>query len=93
MADQESIRSRQEGWRKVVLRTWQDEKYKRSLIENPNKVLKEAGIPVDPGVNIVVVQNELNRVHLVLPLRPSGEVKAEHADAVSLSDYDAAIPF
>jgi nitrile hydratase alpha subunit len=91
MSDQEAIQAGQDAWRKVVLRAWQDKNYKRALLENPNKVLAEAGVPIDPGVNLVVVENEPKRIHLVLPAHPGGTVRPEHANAVALSDYDAAI--
>jgi len=90
MTEQDEIKAREDGWRQVVVRAWKDEKFKRALLDNPNKVLSEAGIPLRPGVNFVVVENEPHRVHLVLPARPSGEITAQQAENVSLSDYNAA---
>ena len=80
----------QEAWRKIVTRAWTDEKFRYALVDNPSKVLAENGYPVKPGVHFVVVENEPNRVHLVLPAKPDAAAAVQEPNAEALSWYDAA---
>lgn len=75
----------QAGWRSIVARAWSDEDFKQRLVDDPNAVLTEEGLPVPQGVNFVVVENEAQRVHLVLPAKPGGDVSVSQ---LSDSDYD-----
>lgn len=77
------------AWRELVSRAWEDEKLRTELIDNPNKVLAANGIDVPSGVNFVVVENEANRLNLVLPAKP-GEQELVGAGASSISEYNAA---
>ncbi|MBM3464318.1 MAG: NHLP leader peptide family natural product precursor [Armatimonadetes bacterium] len=79
-------------WRKVVERSWADGQYRQDLLDNPNKVLAEAGIKVPTGVNFVVVENEPDRLHLVLPQRPGDAAAADGEDS-ALTQYNAAVVF
>ena len=83
--------SSKDGWKKVTERAWSDDKYRQELIDNPNKVLKAAGLDVPAGVNFVVVENEPDRLHLVLPCRPGEELSTSEAKSESLSEYNAAM--
>lgn len=65
-------------WRNIVARAWSDATFKQRLLDNPNDVMREAGVPLLDGVNFVVVENEPSRVHLVLPVRP--ELRSSDAD-------------
>jgi len=89
MAQPETIGA-QEAWRKIVTRAWTDEKFRHALVDNPNKVLAENGCPVKAGVHFVVVENEANRVHLVLPTKPGAAAAIQEPNADALSWYDAA---
>lgn len=73
------------SWQKIVTRAWSDDEFKRKLIHDPHAVLADAGLPVSEKVNYVVVENEPQRVHLVLPARPCGDVSISH---MTDSDYD-----
>lgn len=75
----------QSAWRDVVTKAWADDKFRQRLIDDPNGVLQEANLPLPPGVNFVVVENEPSRVHLVLPARPEGALEVSE---LHLSDYD-----
>jgi len=74
-------------WREIITKSWQDARFKQSLLDDPNKVLSENGISVPGSVNFVVVENESDRIHLVLPAPPSG-VSVESMDRAAVSDYD-----
>ncbi len=79
-----------ETWRSIVTRAWSDERFRQALIDDPNKVLTEHGVPAKPGVHFVVVENEPNRVHLVLPAKPDAAQSVKEANAESMTWYDAA---
>lgn len=89
MGQTQSIDAR-ETWRKIVTRAWTDEKFRQALIDNPDRVLAEHGISGKPGVHFVVVENEPNRVHLVLPAKPDAAGSVTEANAEAMSWYDAA---
>ena len=77
----------QAAWRTVVTQAWGDESFKRKLIDDPNGVLSASGIALPEGVHFVVVENEPQRVHLVLPVRPGGDVSVTGMP-LTHSDYD-----
>ena len=77
----------EEKWREIVAKSWVDAKFKESLLDNPNQVLSENGVDVPGNINFVVVENEPDRLHLVLPSAPS-DVSVESVDRSSVSDYD-----
>jgi hypothetical protein len=77
----------------LVERSFADPQLREELKDNPNRVLTAHGLNIPEGVNFVVVENEPNRIHLVLPSRPGEELKRpEDAEAV-LSHYNAAVVF
>lgn len=77
----------QTAFRGIVAKAWADEQFKQRLIDNPNQALSDAGISVPAGVHFVVVENEPNRVHLVLPSQPSGNAAVREMQHIE-SDYD-----
>jgi hypothetical protein len=85
--------SSKEAWKKITERAWTDDAFRQQLVDNPNKVLKDAGVDVPAGVNFVVVENEPDRLHLVLPSRPGEELTGSVANKESLSEYNAAVAF
>lgn len=75
----------QAAWRGIIAQAWNDEGFKSRLMDDPGSVLRGAGVAVPEGVHFVVVENEPNRVHLVLPAKPTGDVSISAAPE---SDYD-----
>jgi hypothetical protein len=75
----------QAAWREIVARAWSDDEFKLKLIDDPRTVLADAGLPVSQKINYVVVENEPQLVHLVLPARPSDDVSIGH---MTDGDYD-----
>jgi Nitrile hydratase, alpha chain len=57
---------------KVIARAWADPAYKARLLEDPHAVLAEAGIDVQAGIKLKVVENTADTWHVVLPAAPSG---------------------
>jgi len=71
-------------WAEIVKTAWENENFKRMLLDNPTEVLRAAGI--DPGVDNVQVHEDSAGVrHFVLPARP-GDVTVEEAHQGLLSD-------
>jgi hypothetical protein len=68
----------------VVAKAWQDDAFKRRLLEDPQVVLQEQGLPLPAGKAVRVVEDTTDTVHLVLPLKPAeGELSDEQLDQVS----------
>lgn len=54
---------------------WKDEAVKARFMSDPKAVLEEYDIPVPDGIDVRVVQNADDCVHITLPSPPAG-----HAD-------------
>ena len=59
-------------WGEIVARAWRDEAYKQQLIANPKQVLSDAGMAVDEGVEVQIIEDTPTTRHLVFPVAPSG---------------------
>jgi hypothetical protein len=59
------------AWNQVLRRADEDQLFRRRLLSNPRSVLEEAGIEIDGDCEISVVEQDPNRLHLILP--PVGE--------------------
>lgn len=63
-----------EEWKKkygkIVVKAWTDEEFRMRLMSDPKCVFKENGIDVPDNVEIKVVENTNNVVHLTLPPKP-----------------------
>ena len=71
-------------WGQVVAKAWQDDAFKKRLLSNPSVVLKEHGLEMPSGVQIRVVENSDQVVHLTLPAQPQDDELSEDAlDAVA----------
>ena len=51
---------------------WKDEALKTRFISDPHEVLAEYGIPVPGDIDVKVVENGDDRVHITMPMPPSG---------------------
>lgn len=56
-----------EHLRRVASKALDEDDYRQQLLADPVGVLKQEGITVQDGVNVVVHQNTAQEVHLVLP--------------------------
>ena len=59
---------------------WKDDALKARFMADPKAVLAERGIEMPDGMDVTVVENNDNTVHITLPMAPDG-----HAD---LSDEE-----
>ena len=76
---------------------WKDESMKRRLMAEPKAVLAEFGLPVPEALDVKVVENDENTVHITMPASPvqgaqlSDEELAEAAAAAAKRLQDEAI--
>jgi len=74
MAEQD----RHKQWGQFVAKVWTDDKLRARLLSDPKAVLQEHGLPIPPpDVQIKVVENTDQVVHLTLPAKPSKEELSE----------------
>ena len=64
----------------LIAACWKDDALKQRFLSDPHAVLAEHGMDVPEGINVNVVENTDNTVHVTLPAAPEG-----HAD---LSDEE-----
>ena len=54
---------------------WKDEALKVRFMADPKAVLAEYDMPVPDGMDVKVVENADNCVHITMPARPSGSAE------------------
>ena len=72
-------------WGQIVAQAWRDEAFRKRLLADPAAVLKEQGLEVPPGVQVLVVEDTEQVIHLTLPRQPAspGEVSDEELATVA----------
>jgi hypothetical protein len=55
----------------IITKCWSDAAFKAKLLVDPAAVLQAEGLPVPAGMRIKVVEDTPQRVHWVLPARPT----------------------
>jgi Nitrile hydratase, alpha chain len=73
--------------RRVAAKALDDDAYRRRLLDDPTGVLKQEGITVPDGVNVVVHENTEQQVHLALPtrLKDQQELNPDETDIRTLN--------
>ena len=54
---------------------WKDDALKQRFMNDPKAVLAEYGMDVPDGLDVKVVENADNCVHITMPAPPSGSVE------------------
>ena len=73
---------------KVVKKAWKDLDYRRELLSNPaSKVIEETGRDTLPPVEIEVLEESRNQLHLILP-EEAATMSAENQDDTELSEEE-----
>ena len=83
----QSEQQRRAAYAKVVARAWGDEAFKAKLMSDPHAALAEHGVEVRAGVTVKVVENTEDRLHLVLPPAPEGELSEQDLEKVAGGEY------
>ena len=59
---------------------WKDEALKARFMSDPKAVLREHGLNVPDGIDVKVVENADDRVHITLPAPPAGHLGLSDAE-------------
>ncbi len=63
----------------IIKRAWEDELFKRRLLDDANAVFKDEGFAIPDGIKIKVVENTERIHHIVLPVRCPDNVLMDEA--------------
>jgi len=82
----------QELLKGMLSRAMEDDEYRQGLLHDPRPSLREAGLEIGDEVEVVFHQNAPDRVHFLLPSRPTPDPSLEPGElgAAALSEYNAA---
>ena len=70
------------AYARVVAKAWSDGPFKQRLLADPATVLAAEGVAVPEGVEVRLVEDTNNLVHLTLPARPP-DLSDEQLDKVA----------
>ena len=70
-------------WGQVVAKAWTDASFKKQLLADPAAALKASGLEVPRGLQVKVVENTDQVLHLVLPAKASGEISEKDLEKVA----------
>ncbi len=59
---------------------WKDEALKARFMADPRTVLAEHGMPVPDGMDVKVVENADDCVHITMPAPPSGDLSDDELE-------------
>ena len=62
--------NREELQRIIIAKAWEDENFKRRLLNDPKRVLKE-DFDIEFSVNIRILEDTSDVFHFIIPLNPS----------------------
>lgn len=68
---EDDVPERQRRLGELLVQVWEDPGLKARLMENPEAVLTDAGITVDDGTAVKVLENTANKIYLALPVPPA----------------------
>lgn len=57
-------------YQEIVEKAWQDEAFKKALIADPKKVLKEIGAFIPDNINLKVIEETADEVYVIIPKKP-----------------------
>lgn len=62
---------RNEIEKKLVEKAWEDEDFKKQLLDDPKAVLDKAGVKFPENVTVEVLEETANKAYVVLPVNPN----------------------
>lgn len=77
--------TQQNAWQEIVARAWTDAEFKQRLLAAPTTVLQENGLVPPAGSDVVIVEDQPDRIHLVLPAPVASDLAVMELNA---GDYD-----
>ncbi len=72
-----------DAWAGIVTRAWREPSFKMAPLADPAATLAELGVTLPTGVKLVAVENTADRVHVVLPAKPSAALSESDLDKVA----------
>ncbi len=69
----------------VIARAWSDPDFKAQLLTDPRTVLASYGVDLPAGLNLKIVENTADTMHIVLPATPSQAGDLSDADLHNLA--------
>lgn len=59
---------------KIILKAWEDEAFKRALLQDPRGCLEsELGMKLPDGLQIFIHEQTPTCLHLILPMKPDAD--------------------
>ena len=74
---------------RLISMAWADEDFKRRLLADTMAVLREEGVEVRPGVEVRVLEQTDEVVHLVIPKKPKPHFTEEDLLAIASGHFVA----
>ncbi len=90
------LKNRSEVFNRLILKAWEDEKFKQELLNNPRAVYtKEFGYQVPDDLALEVLEETLAAIKIVLPVNPflrmpEEELSEEILDAIAGGNWNVA---
>ena len=69
----------------VIARAWSDPDFKAQLLNDPKAAIAGYGIDLPEGVNLKIVENTADTIHIVLPAVPSQVSELSDEDLQNLA--------
>ena len=73
----------------LIAACWKDDALKQRFLSDPHAVLAEHGMDVPEGINVNVVENTDNTVHVTLPAAPEGHQDLSDEELENAAGGDA----
>jgi len=73
----------------VLSRAISDDEYRKKLIKSPNATLEEAGLEIEPGIEVRVLENTEKIRHVIIPHLEEGELSEEALGRIAGGDVEA----
>jgi hypothetical protein len=61
----------------IIVRAWEDQEFRRLLLDSPHEAFAAFGIQAPEGVTIKVLEDDERTQHFVLPVKPAPIVCVE----------------
>lgn len=71
-----------EIFNKIISKCQTDDSFRQDLLDNPNAVLKEAGIEIPEGITFKALENTDKLKHIVLPQK-NDELSDDDLDSIA----------
>lgn len=67
----------------IVSRAWRDEVFRYRLLSDPARTLRAEGVSIPQGVEVRILEDTDQVLHVVLPIKPSSQELSEEEFRVS----------